>query len=191
MTRRLLSAPALLGLLAGCASTPPVHFHTLLPPPAAAAPAVALPPAPSWELLPVALPASVDQPGWVVRQADGSVAVLENERWAGPLGDEIRAAVAERLRAAALPGRRGPWRVALDVQRFETAPGRQARIDAEWSVSNGAPVPAKQRCRGTFEQTAAASYPAVAAAHREAVARLGDAIAATLRALDGGAAGCG
>lgn len=191
MTRRPLPAALAALALAACASAPPVHFHSLLPPPAAAAPAVALPATPAWELLPVAVPPQVDQAGWVVRQADGSVALLENERWIGPLGDEIRAAVAERLRAAALPGQRGPWRVALDVSRFETAPGRQARIDAEWTVSNGAPVPAKQRCRGAFEQPAAASYAAVAAAHRAAVARLGDAIAATLRALDGGAAACG
>lgn len=190
MTRRTLPAALAALALAACGSAPPVHFHSLLPPPAAAVPAVALPATPAWELLPVAVPPQVDQPGWVVRQADGSVALLENERWIGPLGDEIRAAVAERLRAAALPGQRGPWRVALDVQRFETAPGRHARIDAEWTLSNAQAVPVKLRCRGAFEQPAAASYAAVAAAHREALARLGDAVAATLRAADGGGTAC-
>lgn len=189
MTRRLLPALAALAL-AACGSVPPVHFHSLLPVPAAASPVAPLPAARGWELLPVSVPPQVDQSGWVVRQADGSLAVLENERWVGPLADEIRGAVIEPLRAR-LPGaQRGPWRITLDVLAFETAPGRHARIDAEWTVSGPDAAAPKQRCRGSFEQPAAASYAATAAAHREAAARLGAAIAATVRALDDGAPRC-
>ncbi len=188
--RTALGAFAL--LCAACGSVPPTHFHTLLATPSGATASTPLPPVAPWDLLPVTVPPQADQPGWVVRLADGSLALLENERWAAPLADEIRSALAERLRAATPVLRRAPWRIAVDVQRFETVPGRYTRIDAEWSVAKADADQPRQRCRASFEQPATASFPALAAAHREALARLGAAIAATLQALDAGAAAtCG
>lgn len=170
--------------LAGCASEPPTHFHTLLP-----APGAASAPALHWELLSVTVPVQVDQPQWVVRQPDDTLALLENERWIAPLADEMRAALAERLRQAGpVLGQPGTWRITVEVQRFDSLPGRQARLEAEWSLLPPDGKTARQRCRGVFEEpTAGPSYAALAAAHRAAVARLGDAIGAALQSLDRGA----
>ncbi|HWH83787.1 MAG TPA: PqiC family protein [Burkholderiaceae bacterium] len=182
----------MLALLAGCGSVPPPRYHTLMP---AAAPA-ARPPAPAgslaWEVLPVAVPAGVDQPQWVVRTVDGSLAVLEQERWVAPLGGEIRAAVVERLTQvfgapAVSADPRSRWRIKIDVHRFDSSPAREARLEATWTLSSDADAAAALRCRGEFVQTLAASgYPALAQGHQQAVATLADAIGSELRALNAG-----
>ena len=184
--------------LGACSSAPAPRFHSLMPapPPAAAATATSLPAGPvAWEVLAVSVPPGVDQPQWVVRSVDGSLVVLEQERWIGPLGDEIRAAVTQQFvqtlgAAAAGPAR---WQVRIDVLRFESAPGREARIDATWSVASSAGSPsAALRCRGEYVQAVGADgYLALAAGHQKSVARLADAIAIALRSLAAGqAAAC-
>lgn len=183
---------AVIALLAGCGSVPPPRYHTLMPAPAS----TVRPPAPAgslaWEVLPVAIPAGVDQPQWVVRTVDGSLAVLEQERWIAPLGEEIRAAVADRLTqevgAPALSAEsRKRWRIRIDVQRFDSAPGREARLEATWTLSSDADAAAALRCRGAFVQALAASgYLALATGHQKAVAALADAIGSELKALSAG-----
>ena len=93
----LLSALALaLALALGACSTPPaLRLHTLMPDPAP--PAEAPGPPLAIQLGPVAVPAQVDQPQWLVRLPDGTLALLDNERWASPLRDELRAALRETL----------------------------------------------------------------------------------------------
>jgi uncharacterized lipoprotein YmbA len=183
---------AMLALLAACGSVPPPRYHTLMPAPASTvrspAPAGSL----AWEVLPVAVPAGVDQPQWVVRTVDGSLAVLEQERWIAPLGEEIRAAVADRLTqdvgAPALsPESRKRWRIRIDVHRFDSAPGREARLEATWTLSSDADAAAALRCRGEFVQAlAAGGYLALAKGHQQAVTTLADAIANELKALNAG-----
>ena len=183
---------AALALLAACSSVQPPRYHTLLPAPASAvrpaAPAGSL----AWEVLPVAVPAGVDQPQWVVRTVDGSLAVLEQERWIAPLGEEIRAAVADRLTqdvgAPALsPESRKRWRIRIDVHRFDSAPGREARLEATWTLSSDADAAAALRCRGEFVQAlAAGGYLALAKGHQQAVTTLADAIGSALQALNAG-----
>ena len=104
----------------------------------------------AWEVLPVTVPAQVDQPQWVVQAVDGSLAVLEQQRWIAPLGAEIGAAVAERLTqvvgapaaaSSVVPGKQ--WRIRVEVQRFDSTPGRETRLEARWalrSAADGAPT---------------------------------------------------
>ena len=183
---------AVLALLAGCSSAQPPRYHSLMP---AAAPAVrppALAGALAWEVLPVAVPAGVDQPQWVVRTVDGSLAVLEQERWIAPLGEEIRAAVADRLTRevgapAASAESRKRWRIRIDVHRFDSAPGREVRLEATWTLSSDAEASTALRCRGEFMQTLAASgYLALAKGQQQAVTQLADAIGRELKALSAG-----
>ena len=187
----------LMALLAGCGSAQPPRYHSLVPAPSSAAQPVAATGSLAWEVLSVALPAGVDQPQWVVRTVDGSLAVLEQERWIAPLRDEVRAVVTDRLThvvgapaAAAAPGRR--WRIGIDVQRFESAAGREARIEATWTLTSDAEGAAPLRCRGEFVRPLAASgYLALAKGHQQAAAQLADAIAGMLKAAaDGQAATC-
>jgi uncharacterized lipoprotein YmbA len=189
---------ALVAQVAGCGSAQPPRYHTLMPAPAStarpAAPAGSL----VWEVLPVAIPAGVDQPQWVVRTVDGSLAVLEQERWIAPLGEEIRAAVADRLTQevgapAVSAESRKRWRIRIDVHRFDSTPGREARLEATWTLSSDADAAAALRCRGEFVQALAASgYLALAKGHQQAVTTLADAIGSELKALSAGqTATCG
>lgn len=202
MTRPLLASNArrrgsaigvaVIALLAGCGSAQPPRYHTLMP----AAASTVRPPVPAgslaWEVLPVAIPAGVDQPQWVVRTVDGSLAVLEQERWIGPLGEEIRAAVADRLTQevgapAVSAESRKRWRIRIDVHRFDSAPGREARLEATWTLGSDADAAAALRCRGEFVQPlAAGGYLALAKGHQQAVMTLADAIGSELKALNAG-----
>ena len=89
------------------------------------------------------MPAQVDQPQWLVQLGDDSMAVLEQERWASPLRDEFRQALLEELivgqgaidaRTQPAPGA-APWRIAIDVRRFDSLPGREARIEGSWTIT--------------------------------------------------------
>ena len=183
-------------LVAACSASKPERFYSLLSsePPALVAPAglqtVVV------DVLPVGVPPLVDQPQWVVRASDDTLQVLEQERWAAPLREELRSALAEQLTArwAAVNMQTLPqpaasvWRLRLDLQRFESVPGREARIDGVWSLlppRNAAALV----CRSTLREAVGdGGVPALAAAHRRLVARLADEIGQRLQALQRGEA---
>jgi uncharacterized lipoprotein YmbA len=179
-------------MVAACASTPPTRLHSLLPGPGAGGTeATSLQGTPRWELLPVSVPAQVDQPQWVVRTGEDGMQVLEHDRWVAPLADEIRAAVALRIAAAASQAQAAgaaAWRIQLELQRFDAVLGRFSRIEASWSVQRSDAADAAQRCRASVTEPAQPGLPAMASAHRAAVAQLGDRIAASLLAAVAGSA---
>jgi len=196
------AAACVASLLAAC-STPrhAERFHTLLSAERAAdASAPAAQPI-YIDVLPVAVPAQVDRPEWVVRQPDDSLLLLEQDRWAAPLQDELRSAIVERLtahggavdvRGVALPSP-AVWRVRVDVQRFESLPGREARIESAWSISASRREAAGPLvCRSSLhEPVSGDGMPALDAAHRRAVVKLADTIGAKLQALARGeSVGC-
>jgi hypothetical protein len=182
-------------LLASCAASKPDRFHTLL---------ASDPPAPvstpnahtiAIDVLPVSVPAYADQPQWVLRAADDSLIVLEQERWAAPLREELRSALIEQLvaRWGAADARtlaraaETTWQVRVDVQRFEAIPGREARIDSLWSLASSARAVVVLSCRSSIRESAPdGGVPGLAAAHRRAVARLADEIGPRLQALQRG-----
>jgi uncharacterized lipoprotein YmbA len=186
-------------LAAACSSAKlPERFHTLLPAErAASAPAMS----PVYvDVLSVGVPAQVDHAQWVVRQGDDSLLMLEQDRWAAPLADELRGALSERLAgrwgAVDIRGVASPqpsvWRVRVDVQRFESVPGREARIESVWSVSGTQRGAATLVCRSTHAQpVSGGDVSALAAAHRRAVTALADEIGQRVRAMQAGQpAGC-
>jgi uncharacterized lipoprotein YmbA len=193
-----------LGGCVGAGSKTPDRFHTLLSPePAASSPAAAPSRTAYVDVLPVQVPAQVDNAQWVVRQPDATLLVLEQDRWASPLPDEVRGAVVERLasrwgavdvRAVGLPPA-AVWRVRIDVQRFESIPGREARLEAAWSVSLPASAaPPRDAwtlvCRSVFvDAVADGGVAALAAGQRHNVTKLADAIGERLTA-GAGTGGC-
>ena len=185
-----LTLAATLALAACSASAPPVRLHTLMPAELAQRDPLAGRTPLFIALEPIGVPAQVDQPQWLVRLPDESLAVLEQERWASPLRDELRQALLEELavRYAAVEGRAAaagaaaPLRIGLDLRRFDSIPGREARIEGAWTVSLGSAAPSL-RCDALVREAAPAGMPALAAAHRRAVVRLADAIGASLVAL--------
>lgn len=197
---RLIRHTPVLGVLlalAACSSAP-THFYTLVPPAAGTADAAASAPF-LLDVMPVGVPAQVDQPQMVVRQGDGSVALLEGEQWIAPLGDEIRSAVAgelSRVLAAqdvhGLPhaGGKPVYRVKLDVRRFDSVPGQYALVEAAWSVrkDDGGPV---LGCTGSAREPVGAGYDELVRGHQRALAALADRIAAAVRRMhDTGTASC-
>jgi uncharacterized protein len=188
------------GAITGCASTPPTHFHSLVAPPlrsgnaAAAMPATGVP----FEILPVTVPVQVDLPQFVVRLPDDAMAVLEHERWIAPLGDEIRAAIALRVQqvlAVTAPAPAAatdrPWRVRLDVQRFDSTLARVASVQLLWSMQQ-AGSGTVLRCQASYEQAVAPGVAALAAGHRAVFERLGNVIGQAIQAAAaGGTPSCG
>lgn len=201
MTSRLVTtalAAAALSLAACSAGKLPERFHTLVP--AERAQPSASPSGLYVDVLPVNIPPQADHPQWVVRQPDDSLLVLEQDRWAAPLQEELRGALVEHLtarfgaidvRGVASPAP-SVWRVRVDVQRFESVPGREARIEAAWSVAGTQRGATTLVCRSVFHEPAGAGgVPALAAAHRAAVGKLADAIGQRLKALQAqGLASC-
>jgi len=196
----LLPGVAAALLLAACVSAP-LHYYTLVAPAdesaGATVAAVSAAPSPPFELLPVGVPAQVDQPQLVVREGGQGVALLGSERWIAPLGDEVRSALsadlARELRSAdvsGLPGSGKPLlRIKLDLRRFDSAPGSYALIEAAWSVRllHGE-RPAALACTSRISEAVGPGYPALVQGHQRAIARLATQIAGVARALGAGQA---
>jgi len=76
------------------------------------------------------------------------------------------------------------------VRRFDSLPGREARIQGSWTIT-GSDARSGARCEWLIREAAPGSFPALAAAHRRAVSRLGAAIGQALgRLRRGEAAAC-
>jgi uncharacterized lipoprotein YmbA len=185
--------------MAGCGSTPPTRYYSLLEPPMTSGNAATVMPAPSvrFDVLHVTVPVQVDVPQIVVRLSDDSMAVLENDRWIAPLGDEIRGVITlriERLLATSAPGPAPvadrPWRVRLDVQRFDSMLGRAVSAQVHWALlapGGGAAL----RCQANYERPVGSGASALAAGHRALFEQLGDVIGQALKtAASGGKPSC-
>jgi uncharacterized lipoprotein YmbA len=172
----------------GCASAP-ARFYTLGAAPTAAAASSNL----SVAVGPVSIPAAVDRPQIVVAMGPNQVRLDEFNRWDAPLQNAIARVVAENLvallgtpRVALSPQTliTPDFRVAIEVQRFESALGEAATFDAVWTVSRAKDGRSQTGRTTAREPTAERSYEALAAAHSRAVARLSQDIADAVRALD-------
>ena len=193
--RWLASIGALALALGACASAP-LHYYTLLSP--AAEMAGALPGTASalaFELLPVSLPAQVDQPQLVVRDGEQGMLLLNGERWIAPLGDELRSALAADLvraldsrDASGLPGTDQPrLRIKLDVRRFDSQPGSYALIAGSWNmrIVNGAHARAVT-CVSSVREPVGPGYAALVHGHQRAIATLAAQMAVAAQALSSG-----
>jgi hypothetical protein len=195
--RRGLAAAALpwvLALLAaGCGATAPSRFYTLSATPGPATAPSEL----SVAVGPVTIPAAADRPQIVVAVGPNEVRLEEFHRWASPLQSNIARVVAENLTAmlgtprvtlSLQPGSAGAeYRAAIEVQRFDSAVGEAATLDAVWTVSRTRDGKVQMGRTRVREAAAGQSYEALAAAHSRAVARLSQDIADAVRALDASA----
>jgi uncharacterized lipoprotein YmbA len=180
----------LVGLASGCGSTPPARFYTLS--------AVAAPASTSSTLSivvgPVSVPAEVDRPQIVVSMGANQVALDEFNQWASPLQNNIARVIAENLVAMLGTPRvtlfsqslsaDAAYRVAIDVQRFESMPGEAGNLDAVWSVRRTKDGKAESGRTSVREAVKEKGYDALAAGHSRALARLSEDIASAVRALD-------
>ncbi len=190
MARRivhLIASALLAAAAAGCASAQP-HYYTLdstASPGGAPAAHVAV------AVGPVSVPASVDQPQFVVQVAANRVDVEEFNRWASPLNESIARALAGDLSsqlgtpdvtAAPLANFKPDYRVTVDVQRFESVRGEAALVEAVWVVHRTVGGQTRSGRTITREPVQGDGFDALAAAHSRALVKLSSDIAAAIRA---------
>jgi uncharacterized lipoprotein YmbA len=190
MTLRLtLTALAATLALSACSSTP-THYYTLIAPMTASTPAASSAMPLQFEMLPVLMPVQVDQPPLVVRQGNGSLAILDAERWGSPLGDEFHDALTGQLERrfgsrdmAGLPKNSDQpvLSVRTDVRRFESVADSYALIDVVWTLSLRSSGAKRQNltCSSIIREQAGSGMENLVLAHQRAVFRLADNIAKT------------
>jgi uncharacterized lipoprotein YmbA len=192
--RRLVAialSSVLVVFAAGCGSSPSARFYTL----SSTAAGAGAPSTMSVAVWPVAVPASVDRPQMVVTVSPNQVRLEELNRWASPLSNDIGRVVAENLvtmlgtpRVAVSPqtlSADADYRVAIEVQRFDSALGEAATLEAVWSVGRLKDGQSRTGRTSARETAPERSFDALAAAHSRALARLSQEIADAVRALDG------
>lgn len=184
--RARASLPALAALLlAGCVSSTPFHFYTLVGP---AQTGTASSRAPILiEVMPASVPQQVQRPQLVLTSDTGQITILEQQRWSQPVSEEISQALSHDLSRSlpAIDVYRSPhadqpvYRITLDVQRFEAIPNRATTLDAVWSVTRS-PRGYTLTCRSQLGVPVSAAsgtdYQAIVDAQRAALQQLSDQI---------------
>jgi uncharacterized protein len=183
----------LLSVGAGCTSAP-VHFYTLAPPPDKTFPASATTLA--IDVRVVHTPPQLNRAELMVRTGPTEVTLLENERWASPVNDEIKEAVGLELRRRV--DRMTGWHPAftkltldINVQQLEAELGRYALLEASWRATLSA---AGQRSNGALGTTCTfhadekihTGYAGMVEGYQRLIAALADAIVVALASPAGG-----
>jgi uncharacterized protein len=188
---RILVAFFLLAILgsAGCGPSATARFYTLTSTATAQDG-----PATSYAVAvgPVSVPGAVDRPQFVVQVTPNSLGLEEFNRWAAPLNEGIARVVAgdltvllgttEVATVPLPPGFVPAYRVTIDVQRFESTPGKGVVVDAVWVVrksAGGNPRLGRTVASDTVE---GGGFDALAAAHSRALAKVSSDIAVAIRA---------
>ena len=177
---------------AGCGASTPARFYTL----SSTATSVGAPPTTDPVMVwPVTVPAAVDQPQFVVQVAPNRVQVDEFNRWAAPLNEGIACAVAGDLAvllgtpdviAGPLANFNPAYQVEIDVQRFESARGEAALVEAVWVVRRTADGETRSGRTLAREAVQGDGFDALAAAHSQALAQVSGDIATAIRTEAGG-----
>jgi uncharacterized protein len=177
----------LLSVGVGCTSAP-VRYYTLTPTPDKTLPASQ--PIFAIDVRVVHTPPQLNRAELMVRTGPTEVTLLENERWASPVNDEIKDAL--RLELQRRLGRMTGLRPAfakltldIDVQQLEAEFGRYALLEASWSAtlsatgqrSNGARV---TTCAFQADEKIDAGYAGIVEGYQREIAALADAIVAVL-----------
>ena len=141
---------------------------------------------------PVAVPDAVDRAPMVLATSPNHVDLSEEHRWAEPLKTAIPRIVGEHLMrlldtTRVMTSRLGSsaaeidYRVALEVQRFDSSLAQGAAIDVLWTITGKRANPARTGRSSVREPAPEGTPEAVAAAHSRALARVATDIAAAMR----------
>jgi uncharacterized protein len=187
-TAAMAAACALAAFVAGCSNSPS-RFYTLSPSPAANhnAPPTTL----AIVVGPVSIPATVDMPQIVVTKSPNQLSPDQFNLWASPLRSNIAqvvcanlAALLETSNVSSISSVDADYRVSIDVQTFESAPGEAAMLSALWMVrrvKDGKIATGRTVVR---EASTGVGYEALAVAHSRALGRLSMDIAETIRRFE-------
>lgn len=190
VSSRLAAAILLSLVVAGCGTTVPPRYYTLAAvPPVAAAPAAAVPV--RIVVGPVNLPDYLDRRPIVTRDSAYAVHLATNDYWAAPLQDTVpRILVADlsaRLpadRVESFPELASDYRIAVDIDRFDTDADGLATLTARWRIYGKTGAQALQSGEVTLQQQGdAADYQAGTAALSATLGDLADYLAQALMQL--------
>jgi uncharacterized lipoprotein YmbA len=171
----------------GCTSAP-VRYYTLTPPPDKTLPAseatLAI------DVRVVHTPPQLSRSELMVRTGPTEVTLLDNERWASPVNDEIKDAVRLELQRSLsrMTGFHPTFTkltLDIDVQQLEAELGRYALLEASWSATLSS---TGQRSAGARAITCAfqanekihTGYTGIVEGYQQEIAALADAIVAVL-----------
>lgn len=190
-TTALWSAQLALLIALGACASKPERLYTLH----AVAETTQTPLAVSVAVGPVVIPAIVDSPAIILTVGPSEVQPDDVAHWASPLQDSIAHAVAgdlsvllgtERVTLSADTWSQSPdYRIAIEVERFESALGEAATLDAVWTIRDGHDAVAREGRTTVREATQGSGIGELAAAHSRALAQLSTDIAAAIRSLGG------
>lgn len=92
----------------------------------------------------ISVPAEVDNISLVVRQGDGRLLVLGEDRWTGSLPAQLSTAISQAMtqrlgmppvqKLVAEAASASVTKIQLDIQRFDLMPGQSVSLDAVWSI---------------------------------------------------------
>ena len=92
----------------------------------------------------ISVPAEVDNISLVVRQGDGRLLVLGEDRWTGSLSAQLSTAISQAMtqrlgmppiqKLVAEAASASVTKIQLDIQRFDLMPGQSVSLDAVWSI---------------------------------------------------------
>lgn len=164
--------------IAGCSSAPREQFYTFGAPSLANGEAGS----PLLVVAQVSLPEAVDRPQIVIREAQNQVSLLEQQRWASSLQNQLTQALAGYLQAA-LPqwqlalrqqhaNREAKWTLWLDVHNFELSTKQGTRLEVSWSLrsSDGKQ---QHKAQASIQQACVScDTAALVAAQEKAIAQL-------------------
>ena len=177
----------------GCTSAP-VRYYTLTAPPDKTLPASEA--TLTIDVRVVHVPPQLNRAELMVRTGPTEVTLLENERWASPVRDEIKDALRLELqrrldRMSGLLPAFAKLTLDIDVQHLEAEFGQYALIEASWSatlsaagersatgqLSNGERV---TTCTFRADEKIHAGYAGIVEGYQREIAALADAIVAVL-----------
>jgi uncharacterized lipoprotein YmbA len=156
--------PSLLALvlLLGACRGDPIHYHTLSPAQPAGQPRSGV----DIQIEQVSVPPQVDRTQMVIRQGNSGLVIMETEWWGASLADELRSSLDEQLSNPGAP----KLSLRVDVQRFDTIPGRYARMDVQWRLRDLDDLDDDGRtltCRSSLQTSAGGSIDELVAAHQK------------------------
>jgi uncharacterized lipoprotein YmbA len=135
--------------IGACSGASDIHYFTLSPqpgPPTVAAGAGRI----AYTLDAVAIPEVLDRPQIVLRTGPNGVDVLDYDRWAAPLPDQLQRVLSgdlsSRLGPGAivppgLPSQRFVRRVTVSILEFTAEQSGQDVLDASWAISDPGAAP--------------------------------------------------
>jgi hypothetical protein len=177
----------------GCTSAP-VRYYTLAPPPDNSRPASET--TLTIDVQVVHTPPQLNRAELMIRTGPTEVTLLENERWASPVRDEIKDALRLELqhRLSRMTGLRPSFtklRLDIDVQHFEAELGKYALLEVSWRATlsaTGEPSTGARAATCTFQadENIHAGYTGMVEGYQREIAALADAIVAVLTGATSG-----